>query len=409
MVAIDTDRNICWQGECTYGDPLALPKAWETALAELLTAARKDVCSRVRRIGIAGTSATVMAVNLKGQAIDPVLRYDDPRSAIVLPQIREILPADSIANSASSSFAKLWWLREELKGSQGKGKYEKVAHFLHHTDYIAFLLHGGLGESDYHNTLKLGYDPEKLRYADWLEALPERDWLPRIYPPGIPIAAIRKEIAKKYGFPENCWICMGTTDSIAAFIASGAQKLGDATTSLGSTLAVKLLHERPVNDTASGIYSHRYGNYWLVGGASNSGGNVLRAYFTDKELTELSDRIDPDKPSNLDYYPLLKPGERFPYNDPNLLPKISPIPESRVEFLHGLLEGIARIEAAGYRRLADLGSPYPQRVFTAGGGAKNATWMRIRSRHLGVPVTTATHTDAAYGSAILALQGGFHS
>ena len=53
---------------------------------------------------------------------------------------------------------------------------------------------------------------------------------------------------------------------------------------------------------------------------------MLKAHFTDAQLQELSQQIDPEKPSGLDYYPLLKPGERFPVNDPNLQPRLTPRP-----------------------------------------------------------------------------------
>lgn len=51
----------------------------------------------------------------------------------------------------------------------------------------------------------------------------------------------------------------GTTDSIAAFLASGADSVGQAVTSLGSTLAIKQLSEQPVDDSRYGVYSHRLG------------------------------------------------------------------------------------------------------------------------------------------------------
>lgn len=54
-------------------------------------------------------------------------------------------------------------------------------------------------------------------------------------------------------------------DSVAAFLAAGVGAPGDAVSSLGSTLAVKLLSERRVDDGAFGIYSHRLGDRWLVG------------------------------------------------------------------------------------------------------------------------------------------------
>ena len=82
-----------------------------------------------------------------------------------------------------------------------------------------------------------------------------------------------------------------------------------------------------------------------------------------------------------------------------------PRPDSDVEFLHGLLQGLARIETAGYARLAELGAPPLMRVVTSGGGAKNAVWNAMRERQLGVPVSTAAHCEAAYGSALLCLDG----
>ena len=41
-----------------------------------------------------------------------------------------------------------------------------------------------------------------------------------------------------------------------------------------------------------------------------------------------------------------------------------------------------------------------------GGGARNPAWTRIRAARLGVPVLVADQTEAAYGTALLALAGG---
>lgn len=83
-------------------------------------------------------------------------------------------------------------------------------------------------------------------------------------------------------------------------------------TSLGSTLVLKLLSHTRVEDARYGIYSHRLGDLWLTGGASNTGGAVLREFFTDAELENLSREINATKASQLDYYPLLKVGNVSP-------------------------------------------------------------------------------------------------
>jgi D-ribulokinase len=74
-----------------------------------------------------------------------------------------------------------------------------------------------------------------------------------------------------------------------------------------------------------------------------------------------------------------------------------------VEFLHGLLESIARIEGRGYQLLQELGATPLTKVYTAGGGARNLVWSVIRKRYLKVPVVTPVYTTASYGSALLAM------
>ena len=93
-----------------------------------------------------------------------------------------------------------------------------------------------------------------------------------------------------------------------------------------------------------------------AGGSSNAGGAVLRNFFTDVQLVELTACIDPDISPNLDYYPLLRRGERFPVNDPELAPRLEPRPADDAHFLHGMLDSIARIEQEGFNLLAKLGA-----------------------------------------------------
>ena len=368
---------------------------WNQMLWQLLEALPISIRSRLDRIAINGTSSTVLLCDLFGVPLTEPLLYNDARGASVLDKIRAFAPDQHIVISATSSLAKLLWWQANF------AQFSDARYFLHQADWLAFQLHGTLGTSDYHNSLKLGYDVEQLNYPDWL---PLQELLPIVHAPGSKIAPIKASISQAFNIPSGCMICAGTTDSIAAFIASQANDSGDAVTSLGSTLVLKLLSDTRIDRSEFGIYSHRFGKRWLVGGASNTGGAVLQHFFTSNELSELSDRI-PNQESPFDYYPLLRPGDRFPINDPNLAPRLEPRPNDRVEFLHGLLESMARIEAQGYRLLESFGATPLKRVLGAGGGAKNLAWTAIRQRQLGVFVTAAAQTEAAYGTAHLALKG----
>ncbi|MEG4026696.1 MULTISPECIES: FGGY-family carbohydrate kinase [unclassified Microcoleus] len=401
---IDSQGTIHCETEHTFANAQQpeLPSVWQNALWAVIEQIPPAIRNQVRAIALDGTSSTVMLCNTDGIPVCEPILYNDARGAAVTERLRAIAPDNHTVLSATSSLAKLLWWQE---GGHG-GTAPTV--FLHQADWLAFLLHGKLGISDYHNALKLGFDVDTLCYPNWLiegiagTATPQ---LPQVVAPGTPVGEVRDQVGDRFGFPRDCMVCAGTTDSIAAFLASGVTLPGEAVTSLGSTLALKLLSHTRVDDSRYGIYSHKLGDLWLVGGASNTGGAVLRHFFTDVELDNYSTQIDPAQESLLDYYPLLKKGDRFPINDPNLPPRLEPRPTDSVEFLHGLLESIARIEARGYQLLQELGATPLTKVYTAGGGAKNSVWSAIRKRYLKVPVETPVHTAAAYGVALLAMRG----
>jgi sugar (pentulose or hexulose) kinase len=163
----------------------------------------------------------------------------------------------------------------------------------------------------------------------------------------------------------------------------------------------------PVDDATRGVYSHRLGDRWLVGGASNAGCAVLREQgFTADELARLSETIDPDTPPPHSDYVCLSAntvGERFPQPDENAVGRLEPVPDERGQFLHCILHGIARVESDGYAALAELGASPLARVLTSGGGSQNPQWTALRQRMLDVPTSQAANIDAAYGAALLAL------
>jgi len=401
---IDDAKSIVWEQRIAYPDAAAqTPLDWRTALHTLLTALPKNTAAGLHGIAIDGTSGTVMLCDAELEPLHPALLYHDDRARQQAAQLETIAPGGHTGArpkalrtvcTATSGLAKFLWLTQHSDCA-------RAAYFLHQSDWLTALLSRQPGISDYHNALKTGYDIAQLHWPDWVTALPHSHLLPTVLAPGAIIGNIHPDMAGHFGIHTQCAIHAGTTDSIAAFIASGTTEPSTGVTSLGTTLVLKQLSEQRIDTPEYGVYSHRYGDLWLVGGASNAGAGILRHYFNDAQLNALSAQIDPLRDSPLDYYPLAKIGERFPVNDARLAPRLEPRPASDVEFLHGILQGLARIEAAGYARLAELGAPPLRRVVTNGGGAKNTAWGTMRERLLGVPVSTALHSEAAYGSALL--------
>ncbi|PRQ45892.1 hypothetical protein RchiOBHm_Chr3g0496591 [Rosa chinensis] len=130
---------------------------------------------------------------------------------------------------------------------------KKSALLLHQADWLLWLLRGKLGVSDYNNALK-----SKCCFISCLAFVIPRDL-----------------VASNVHMP--------TIDYLA-----NSLKVCIQVTSLGSTLAIKLLSTTRIEDARFGVYSHHLDDKWLVGGALNTGRAVLRQNFTDKKLEKLS-------------------------------------------------------------------------------------------------------------------------
>ena len=350
-------------------------EAWMDAVKTLLERTSEAVhLKTVKSICVSGTSASCLIVDVKANLVTRKARMynydvkasrketDDPIHAFrAMELLDEFAPPQHTARAPTGSLAKLltWAMENKLSPSEV---------LCHQSDYVSMRLRSknracGAGPentwsvySDWHNCLKLGYDVQKCEWPEWMVGCLRKATgmdnplcvLPnKVISPGESMGAISKDMATKFGISEDCIIVGGTTDSNAAFFAAAGTEpvAGTAVTSLGSTLAIKYLSETYVEDADRGVYSHRFPSVfptsanWLAGGASNVGCAILRQEeFSNDELVKLSESIDPNKDSILQYYPLCKKGERFPISDSNKQPVLSPKPDNRQEYLHGILQ-----------------------------------------------------------------------
>jgi xylulokinase len=371
------------------------PNVWvETLKSVLKRLSNFHEKSRIKHAILDATSSTVLLCDNQGNQATQALMYDDKRATEQARKIKNVAPDESAAHGASSTLAKVMWL-EQLQGSSNY-----IA--CHQIDYLNFFLTGKSAITDENNALKLGYDIQNHQWPNWIEELTNIQ-LPKVVKPATKIANIQTSLAEEYGLNPKLNFYTGTTDSIAAFLASGANKVGDVVTSLGSTLAIKFLSDKPVFKPKAGIYSHYINNMWLAGGASNAGGAVLLQHFDLAEIVEIVKTMEWQKSTGLNYYPLNSTGERFPIYDPNKSSNLSPIPKDKSQFLQGLIEGLVEIEKLGLIELEKLTLCRVKRIFTAGGGTKNQAWMALRNKSykqiFKVKMSSAKNTDAAFGVA----------
>ena len=379
------------------------PTTWATAVTKVLSEIVSAVPpEKIRSVAVDGTSGTMIVTDQKAKPLCEAMMYNDTCSdADILARIKQVAPSTSAAHGASSGLAKAIVL----------SNIDGAAMIQHEADWVASGLSGLTGLSDENNALKTGYDPLSRTWPEWIDKTGmNRALLPTVYRAGQPIGLAKGWLAQQSGLPESVLVVAGTTDGCASFLATGASEPGDGVTVLGSTLTIKLLSLTPIYAPEFGIYSHRIGDTWLAGGASNSGGKVLEHYFSHTELDALSKVIDTDSTTGLDYYPLLTPGERFPINDSTLQPWLEPRPASDKQFLQGMLEGISSVEHLAYSRLAELGGPHPRSIRTVGGGSQNSAWTHIRKNLMSnISFHESLSEHVATGAAVLAKRGALEA
>jgi len=402
VALVDRHGAVAAELAAPYPAPFEHPTGWRSGLISLCSQLLAPLRARVAAMAVDGTSGTLLLCRPDGTlapaALGLALPYHRacPQQGSAAAALVGELAGPVAAASASGSLARALWLLEAADRAGEPGPWL----LRHQADWLMGWLLADWRWGEEGNNLRLGWDPQTQVWLGSIDAQPWSAALPQLCPAGTPLGRLSTAAAAALGLPPHCRVVAGSTDASAAVLAADPQP-GDGITVLGTTLALKQFSPVPLQ--GPGLSCQRLAGQWLVGGASNAGAGVLRRFYSDAQLAELSRQIDPRRGSGLALRPLPRPGERFPVDDPALEPILEPRPVSDALYLQALLEGLAAIEAQGWRRLQQLGAPPIRRVISLGGGARNPQWRAIRQRLLGLPVLNRPQRTAAQGMARLAL------
>ncbi|GAB6070262.1 FGGY-family carbohydrate kinase [Thiomicrorhabdus hydrogeniphila] len=424
------------------------PKLWITAFNQLLNDLKERVSLKeITHLVVDATSSTVLLLDQQTKIFTDAFMYSDNHAVKQAKKIEEayqkhdlhhqaqssIIDSTQTALGASSTLAKVMSLLE-------LNPHIERPIICHQADFINYYLCGVTNVTDENNALKLGYNltsqtpelthnqPNNQAWQNWimnlLTPLHSQINLPKVVSPGDYLAKILPQIAQQYGLSKNLKVMAGTTDSIAGFLAVGTKKAGDAVTSLGSTIAIKSISKQAVYNSKLGLYSHKLKDDWLVGGASNAGGQVLLTYYSIEQLSFLNQQISQEEITAFlqsnpkDYYPLCSVGERFPISDSQLQPRLPHTPncekddiyfsesclQSHKQFLLRLLYGLTLIEQLSYQKLEEITNTEIKNIYTVGGGIKSPVWMSLRQKVMkSKQFKPVLNTQAAYGVTQLVL------
>ena len=354
-------------------------------------------------VAVDGTSGTLVCVDNEGRALRPAIMYNDQRAEAEAAEVtaRAGVFCEKLGYTIGGSFAaaRIRWIQ-----LHEPAVFETTRWFLHQADFIANRLTGQFGVADYSNALKTGYDLVDECWPDWWSAfdgVSER--LPRVLAPGTPLGPLQEEVAGALGLPAGVMVVSGATDGTAGFLASGAHRVGDDNTTLGTTLVFKRLAARLAKDATGLIYSHKLpGGFWLPGAASNTGGEWIRRDYEDADLTQLDAQASRILPSQHLAYPLARSGERFPFKVAQAAGFCLPQAQDALGHYAAHLQGVALTERLGYEVLDRIATVPQGDIYATGAASRSDAWLQLRADVSGRKIHRPGCPESAFGSAVLA-------
>ncbi|MFI6906406.1 FGGY-family carbohydrate kinase [Nonomuraea sp. NPDC050394] len=392
------------------------PERWWSRLAAACAEALTGVePAEVAGVAVDATSGTILLTTKDGEPVTPALMYDDRRAAAELDRVNDVggqvwARLGYQRMQANWALPKLLWLLR----SAGPG-----VRLAHQSDFVTRRLAGEPVATDLSNALKTGVD---LIAEDWPAAVMDAlgvppDVLPPVVRPGARIGSVCARAAGETGLPEGTPILAGTTDGCAAQLGAGAIRVGSWNSVLGTTLVLKGVTRDLIHDPLGVVYSHRAPDgSWLPGGASSTGTGVLSTALPGRDLTTLShkattrdqgtrgigDREGAGRSVPPVIYPLVSPGERFPFAAADARSFTLGDPAGDVDTYMAILRGAAYVERLCFDYLDLLGAPVDGEIILTGGATRSAYGNQLRADVLGRPVTLRENAEPALGMAALA-------
>jgi gluconokinase len=424
-VALDAAAVSHGAAEREYPTESAAP-GWSTQDPDVVASATAAVVREVAAksqaadqsiAGVTFSSAmhSLIALAADGDPITPSVTWADGRAAAQAARLRR--SGDWLALHRRtgtpihpmSPLVKLLWYREERPET-----WRQAAHWVGIKEYVLSRLTGVLAVD------------ESVASATGLYGLAARDWdegaleLTGLRPDQLPaltattdVVARLGEGAPTWGLPAGTPIVAGASDGVLANLGVGAVAPGVAACSIGTSGAIRGVVRSPSVDEQGRVFCYvLVPDRWVVGGATNNGGNVLRwlgrvagadLADPDRRLTELAATVPPGAEGLL-MLPYLS-GERAPRWTGTPHGSLLGLTQrhTRGHLARAALEGVCLQLALVLEAMRVAGLELTE-VRATGGFARSPFWRQLLADVLGTSIGfPADEQGSAAGAALLGL------
>ena len=367
---------------------------------------------------------SLIAVDGQNNPLTNSITWADRRSAKYVDELRKQCVAHDLYVRTGtpihpmSPLLKLIWLREDCSDL-----FEKAEKFISIKEYVlyrwfqTYVVDFSIASATgLFNMRSLNWDEQALSLAGI-----SADQLPQIVPTTHTLTGMNAEAAEQMGVPADLPVVVGSSDGVLANLGVGAIASDTVAVTVGTSGAVRAMVDKPKIDEKERLFCYALDeDRWLVGGAINNGGIILRWVrdnLADSEvatakllkrdaydfLTEMASMI-PAGSDGLIFHPYLA-GERSPLWNANARGSFFGLSlnHTKPHLVRAVLEGIVYNLYSVSVALKESVGPATS-IRATGGFAKSPLWRQMLADVFNRTVIFPESTQgSSFGAAALGL------
>lgn len=401
------------------------PKAiFAAVISAIRDAVDKAGVSTIAAVGFSTAMHSAIAMDAQNNLLTNSIIWADRRSVAQSERLKQDKSGQELYLRTGTPIhpmlplLKLMWMRESDADT-----FRQAAKFVSIKEYIFYRLFGRYvvdysiaSATGLFNLKQLNWDEQAIALAGI-----RPDQLSELVPSTYVLRGMQVQYAQAMGLAPDIPIVIGASDGVLANLGVGAISLNSFAITVGTSGAVRTVTNRPITDPQGRTFCYALtDNHWVIGGAINNGGIVLR-WLRDEFCTP---EVEEAKRLGIDPYevmiqaavkvpagaegllclPFLS-GERSPYWNAKARGVFFGVGlhHTRAHFIRAMLEGILFAVYSVNVALQQLTGANGN-LLASGGFARSQAWLQMMADVFGQEVSTPEVYEASgFGAAVLAM------
>lgn len=395
-------------------DPKDIFNAVLATLNQVIQAADISLKS-IKFISFSSAMHSLLLMDKNNEPLTRIYTWADNRSAKSIEGFKgskegfDIYKKTGVPIHAMTPWAKLIWLKKT-----NPDLFDATAKFVDIKSYLFFKFFGKYSV-DY--SIASGSGLLNISTLDWDNKILNqlginRKQLPELVDTNTIFKNLINEAKSKLNISNNTPFVIGAADGPLSNLGLGAINDGDIAITVGTSGAIRKVVNKPIIDPNGKLFCYYLSqNKWVIGGATNNGGNVFQwlkdnvlstpnNQFDSNQINQIANTVSPDSNGVL-FYPYLS-GERAPTWNTNA--KASFIGLNRTHtnahMVRSAMEGTI-YNLYSILLMVESLSGSPKKILAAGGFAKSELWKCIMSDVFETPIIIPSNFESSCLGAVL--------